>query len=41
MKQAARISEARNLPESDSKLLHARFLLSLFLDPEDGGDMFL
>jgi hypothetical protein len=27
--------------ESASYVLHARFLLGLFFDPEDGGDMYL
>jgi hypothetical protein len=31
----------RLLPGSACYLLHAGFLLGLFFDPEDGGDMFL
>jgi hypothetical protein len=29
------------LPDSPDHLLHVGFLLGLFFDPEDGGDMFL
>jgi hypothetical protein len=39
-----RISQARNQLESrrqaDRTCFHASFLLGLFIDPEDGGDMF-
>jgi hypothetical protein len=36
-------SRSKNKPRKKSTchLLHADFLLGLFLDPEDGGDMFL
>jgi hypothetical protein len=49
--QFQRISQARNQREAGSRyqaesgsacyLLHAGFLLDLFFDPKDGGDMFL
>jgi hypothetical protein len=45
--QSRSISKARNQREADASktgsafhLLHAGFLLSLFFDSEDGGDMF-
>jgi hypothetical protein len=36
-------SQSKNTPSksSDYYLLHAGFLLGLFFNPEDGGDMFL
>jgi hypothetical protein len=46
MKQAVSRAQARNQHETSSKktsacyLLHAGFLLDLFFDPEDGGNMF-
>jgi hypothetical protein len=34
-------SGSKNKPRKKTPVLHAGFLLSLFFDPEGGGDMFL
>jgi hypothetical protein len=45
--QGRSVSQARNQREADSEqnstcyTLHSGFLLGLFFEPEDGGDMFL